>query len=158
MSRPKFAPMENVNQFRQILLLTLAKFADPHTIKYASEEVREIMSEHVTNMERMNVFLYHLSDFNPSMKLLQRKEHMKLMGAIGEIFEEKCLPLMPKIVNFYAKRIKDSDPSLHQTLSEGLGSIIHYSFGKLGEEEMQDQLAPILRLLYHNIATANKVQ
>lgn len=57
----------------------------------------------------MNVFVYHITDFNDSMKNFQRKELIKILGQASEIFQEKLLSFMPKVLAFYAKRIKDAD-------------------------------------------------
>jgi len=57
----------------------------------------------------MNVFIYHLSEFNDAMKNFQRKEMIKILGSASEIFQDRMLPFLPKIMAFYAKRIKDSD-------------------------------------------------
>lgn len=68
-----------VNQFRQMILISLGKLRDQSTVKTANEELRELMTEHVTNADRMNVLLFHICDFNDSMKPNQKKEHLKLL-------------------------------------------------------------------------------
>jgi len=60
--------MENVNQFRQVLLQSLNKLGDQSTVKAANEEVIALMQEHAINNERMNVVVYHLTEFNDTMK------------------------------------------------------------------------------------------
>ena len=60
--------MENVNQFRQVLLQSLNKLGAQSTVKAANEEVVALMQEHVINNERMNVVIYHLTEFNDTMK------------------------------------------------------------------------------------------
>ena len=47
---------------------SLSKFADNSTLKYAMEEVKEIMSEHITDSERMTVFILMISDVHDQMK------------------------------------------------------------------------------------------
>ena len=59
------------------------------------------MIEHVTNSERMNIFIYHLMEFNDAMKNYQRKENIKILGNCANIFEEKLTPFIPKILTFY---------------------------------------------------------
>jgi hypothetical protein len=97
-----FGPsFQNVNQFRQALLIALGKYKEISTQKTAQDEVRELMTEHVTNNERMNVLIFHICDFNDSMRANQKKEHIKLLGQAGEIFEGKLIPFLPKILPFF---------------------------------------------------------
>lgn len=44
-------------QFRHCLLAALSKYSSNHTTKTATEEMKELMTEHITNTERMNIFL-----------------------------------------------------------------------------------------------------
>jgi hypothetical protein len=68
-----------------------------------------LVQEHVINSERMNVVIYHLTEFNDTMKPFQRKELIKLLASSAEVFQDKMVPFMPKILAFYGKRIKDVD-------------------------------------------------
>lgn len=72
-----------------------------------------LMSDHVSNSERMNVVVYHLTEFNDTMKSFQRKELIRLLGNAAEVFDEKMVQFMPKVLAFYGKRIKDVDQGLH---------------------------------------------
>lgn len=64
-----FPPIENVQQFRQFLVMSLSKLSEPHTVKIAHDEIKELMTEHITNTDRMNAFLYALSETNEHMKV-----------------------------------------------------------------------------------------
>jgi hypothetical protein len=86
------------------------------------------MNEYVTNNERMNVVIYHVTEFNDTMKTFQRKEHIKILGNAAEIFQEKMMQFMAKVLAFYAKRIKDVDQSLHVVLADTMGVIVHEVF------------------------------
>jgi hypothetical protein len=55
----------------------------------ALEEVRDLMTEHVTNTDRMNAFFSSLAaDNKHNINQNQRKEIIKLFGLAAEIFEE----------------------------------------------------------------------
>jgi hypothetical protein len=58
------------------------------------------------------------------MKNLQRKELIKLLGTAAEVFNDKVSQFIPKILQFYHKRVKDADNFLHIPLSETMGSIV----------------------------------
>jgi hypothetical protein len=80
--------------------MTLAKLGDSHTQRSALDEVRELMTEHITNTDRMNAFLYMISEFNEHTKPNHKKELIKLYGMGAEIFEEALIPFMPKILTY----------------------------------------------------------
>ncbi|CAI2384369.1 unnamed protein product [Moneuplotes crassus] len=127
MSKKKgfYANINSNQEFRQALLQSLSKFEDNHTQKTAWNEVRELMTEHIINTERMNTFLYLISEQNQHMKISQ-KEYIKLYGLAGEIFEETLLPFIPKIMGYMKKKLKNNDTHLHEVCSESLGSIVHH--------------------------------
>ena len=56
----------------------------------AHEEMKDLMTEHITNTDRMNAFLSALStsDTKYNSNKGQRKEIIKLYGIAAEIFEE----------------------------------------------------------------------
>ena len=68
--------------------MSISKFSDPHTSKIAHDEIRELMTEHITNTDRMNVFLLSISETTELMKVSQKKELIKLYAEAAEIFEE----------------------------------------------------------------------
>ena len=80
--------------------MSLSKFGESHTIKIAHDEVRELMTEHVTNTDRMNAFLFALSESNEHMKLSHKKELIRIYAEAAEIFEEALLPFLSKILGY----------------------------------------------------------
>lgn len=58
------------------------------------------MTEHITNTDRMNAFLFALSESNEYMKPNHKKELIKIYGISAEIFEEALIPFMPKILSY----------------------------------------------------------
>jgi len=109
-----YSHIETNQEFRQCLLQSLSKFSDTHTQMTAVEEVKELMTEHIINTERMNTFLYTISEQNQHMKSSQKKEYIKLYGLAGEIFEETLLPFVPKIMTYIQKKLKENDHHLHE--------------------------------------------
>ena len=61
-------------------------------------EVKELLSEHITDSERMSIFIHSIGEFNEQMKPTQKKEQIKLFGLLGEFFGENLIPFMPKII------------------------------------------------------------
>lgn len=114
------------------------------------------MTEHITNTERMNTFLHAIAEQNEHMKTQQKKEHIKLYGVASEIFEEALIPFLPKIVNYLQRRVKEGETSMHQVLSESIGSVAHHLFKKLDTQDAIDNLNIIMKMLLKNIQSANK--
>lgn len=98
--------------------MSLAKFNDPLTTKQASDEVHELMTEHITNTDRMNAFLFMLAEHHDHMKVHHKRELIKVYGAAAEIFEEALLPFLPKIQSYLERKLKDGDPQLHQAIAD----------------------------------------
>ena len=67
------------------------------------------MTEHITNTDRMNAFLFMLQEHNEHMKPNHRRELIKLYSTAAEIFEEALVPFMPKLMNFINRKLKDND-------------------------------------------------
>lgn len=74
--------------------MALSKLSEPHTQRIALEEVKELMTEHITNTERMNTFLYQLSESNEHTKISHKKELIKIYSLSAEIFEEALVPFI----------------------------------------------------------------
>jgi hypothetical protein len=77
--------------------MSLAKFQDNLTTKQASDEVHELMTEYITNTDRMTAFLFMLQDHNEHMKIYHKRELMKIYATAAEIFEDALIPFLPKI-------------------------------------------------------------
>ena len=89
--------IKNSQDFKNAVYQTLSKFGDNSTLKYAQDEIRELMAEHITDSERMNLFINMISDINDQLKPMQKKEQLKIFGQLGEMFGENVLPFMPKL-------------------------------------------------------------
>ena len=78
--------------FERQLLNILSKFGDPHMMAIANEEVNRFMMQDIREHEHMVIFLNKLSESNDHMKLLQKKEYIKIFGRAASIFEEALTP------------------------------------------------------------------
>ena len=150
--RAVFPQIDSIQQFRQCLLASLSKFGDSYTQKTAWDEVKELMTDHITNTDRMNLFLYTISEQNEHMKSSQKKEHIKLYGLAGEIFEDSLLPFIPKILNYLQKKLKEGDQHMHVPVSDSLGILVHHVLKKVPTmDDCVENLSSILRLVFQNL-------
>mmetsp|Transcript_1212 Transcript_1212/g.1376 ORF Transcript_1212/g.1376 Transcript_1212/m.1376 type:complete len:82 (+) Transcript_1212:573-818(+) len=63
--------------FKHSLLETLSKFGKMHTQQQAAEELKKLMTNDITENDRMNLFLSSLANINEHMKVNQMKEQIK---------------------------------------------------------------------------------
>ena len=159
MSKKGYFPNIETNQeFRQWLLQSLSKFSDSHTQVTAWDEVKELMTEHIINTERMNTFLYLISEQNQHMKVTQKKEYIKLFGLAGEIFEETLLPFIPKIMTSLQKKLKENDHHLHEAWSESLGVIVHHVLKNIEDfDKTVENFNSILKTVFGLLNNPNKI-
>lgn len=62
-----FPAIDSMAHFKHHLNMTLSKLRDPLTVPQAKEELNELMTEHVTNTDRMNTFLAALSGLSTNI-------------------------------------------------------------------------------------------
>ena len=145
-----------LQKFREKLFNGLSKLSDSSTTHTGTELVKEIMRTHITNTDRMNLFITMISDFNLHMKITTKREYIKLFGIAGEIFEESFIPFVPKILHLLVKKV--IDPQIHVAVSDALGVLIHHTLKNLdSEEDKHSQLSFIISLLFQQINSNNKI-
>lgn len=69
----------------------------------------------------MLLVISYLSEPSDHNKTTTKKEYIKLFGLMAEIFEEKILDFLPRILNAVNKRLKDADSVLHSAISDTFG-------------------------------------
>lgn len=85
------------------------KFAEIDMVQKANEEIRDLMTEHITNTDRMNTLLSAFgNDTKYNLNKNQRKEIIKLYGVAAEIFEESLTTFVPKLVLLFQKLLKEN--------------------------------------------------
>jgi len=98
----------------------LSKFQDFNLAAAAHEEMRDLMTEHITNSDRMNAFLSALAQEGnataPGYKN-QRREMIKLYGIASEIYEDALITFVQKMVLYFQKLLKENEPHYHQTIA-----------------------------------------
>eukprot|EP00347_Sterkiella_histriomuscorum_P016463 403353082 len=133
-------PAESLFEFRKNLLSILSKFSDTHTTKQGMTEMRQFMTQDITDNDRMNCFLSAISDQNEHMKPQQKKEQIKIFGLAAEIFEDALLPFMPKILTSLQKKLKEGTTQIHEAVSDALGQLVFYIINKVEEYDEKREL------------------
>ncbi len=57
------------------------------------------------------------------MKTASKREHVRIFGQLGEIFGDKIIPFLPKILQFYQKKFRDIDPLVVTAFAESMGTL-----------------------------------
>ena len=148
--------------FKSALQAAITKLAEPSTVQQGQEEIEDLMvlSVHLSEQDRMNVVLYHVSEMfssgeTGSMKACLRRELMRVIAKVAEVFQEGMAAQMPKVIAFFSKRMKDtSDANMQAVVAETLSKIM-CSVSKQPENE---QISSLLKSIYQIISNANKVQ
>lgn len=91
--------------------------------------MHELMTEHITNTDRMNAFwsLLATESSHHDAKPQHKKEVLKNFGKAAEVFEDALIPFIQKIFGYLFKKIRDQDSNIHSTVAEQIGQIIHFS-------------------------------
>ena len=97
-----------------------------HTQATGSKEIKNILSNYVTDSERMNTIISCLSEQNEHQKVSMKKEVLKIFGALGQIFEDKIIEFLPKILQALNKRIKAGEQQLWPFIGDSLGWLISF--------------------------------
>jgi hypothetical protein len=153
----KNTPVDSLQKFRMMLNNSLAKLSDASTIKTGIEEIKQIMRVQIINADRMNLFITAITEFNPSTKLLQKKESFKLFGVAGEIFQETINPFVPKILTIATKKLENTH--LHEAISDAIGVMCHYAIkSKELVSQQVECLIQILEPIFKSLSTLKKSQ
>lgn len=144
-------------EFERQLLNILSKFGDNHTMAIANEEINRFMMQDIREHEHMVIFLNKLSESNEHMKILQKKEYVKIFGRAASIFEEALTPYAQKIINVLQKKAKEESAELNGVIADTYGQLT-FSIVPKGEtlESQLELLNMMLRSAYSLLKNANK--
>ena len=95
-------------QFKQHIQHAFHKLSDPSTVSTAHFELEELIRgpHAIGDQERMTTVLYHINEEfsgneSTSMKSTLRRELIKLVAKVAEVFEESMLTQLPKLIVFF---------------------------------------------------------
>ncbi|EAR95216.2 hypothetical protein TTHERM_00378800 (macronuclear) [Tetrahymena thermophila SB210] len=164
--KKKFTNIQNIesnNQaYRQAILQSLSKLNDQHTVKTGLEELKDILTNYATDNDRILIAILAIQESNTGgQKMSTKREFIKLIGLLAQIFEEKILDYLPRILAILNKKIKECDSSLQGVVSETFGQLIEYSLRKVdpqvGLRYLQQTVKVIQQNFSHNSATIQQV-
>ena len=149
--------IETTQAFRQSFLSSLSKLSSNSTLKTGLDEIRELLTNHLKDNERLLIVLNSLSEIHQQhQKPSTRKECIKVYGLIAEIYEDKILEIFPKIITSLNKRLKEGDNQLNQAISETTGLLIEHIFKHVDPQEAIKPLSSAIFLFFENFSHDQK--
>ena len=113
--------------------------------KQANEELRSLLINQVLDPERMLMVLRLISETNEFQKSATKRELIRVIIILAQVFEEKLVDYLPKILSIMAKRIKEEDPQVNAACAEATKAIISISLKGLSAEQFTEQLDLMLK-------------
>ena len=97
-----------------------------------------------------------LAEQNEHQKTSTKKESIKIISLMAEIYEEKIIEILPRILALISKRLKENDGQIHSTISETIGNVIGFGLKNLNMEQSCKHLQIIFKTFYSLFNTGNK--
>ena len=97
-----------------------------------------------------------LSENDDHHKVGARRETLKVLGIVAEVFKGKTLEFLPKILSLLAKKLKENNPQIHESLSDAIGSVIGFGVQSLPTREACRHINTTLRNLYVLCESSNR--
>jgi len=120
------------------------------------EEIRDLLANQVQDSDRIALTLNIIAENNEHQKPAMKKETLKIIGVMAEVFEERIIEFLPKILALATKKIKDNDPQLHGPLSDSIGSVIGFGLRNLDLDQSYKQISNALKAFYQLLSTGSK--
>ena len=130
--------------------------SESSTKKTGLDEIRDLLVSHVQDSDRMNLVLTLLSETSDHQKPAGKKESMRVIGMMAEIFEDKLANFLPRILQLMSKKLKENDPQIHDTLSASLGNLITFTFRNLDLDTAYKNLNHIFTSLFQLCSKGNR--
>jgi hypothetical protein len=107
--------------------------------------LRDLFTNHVRDPARISLALKLISETNEHQSSTMKKEFIKVIIILAEVFEEKLVEFLPKILSIILKRIKEDDPQLNSACTETMGTLISTCLKGLPTQYLTEQLAAIFK-------------
>lgn len=131
--------------------------SDNATQKRAVEELRDLFINQIQDSERIGIVLNCISESNEHQKSSTKKELVKVIGILAEIFHDRLLEFLPRILHIITKRLRENDTQVNATCADTIGVVISICLRELALDQSYKHLTTIFRTFF-NIFTKNSKQ
>ncbi|KAI5442189.1 hypothetical protein KIW84_011309 [Lathyrus oleraceus] len=123
---------------KQRVLTALNKVGDRDTHQIGTNQLHTILNS--LTPQSISPFLSCILDIHSEQKTSIRKQCIKLMGTLAEVYEALVLPHLPKMVATVVKCFRDSDSSVREACVEMVAVVA----SKLGNQNNEDKVFVLL--------------
>ena len=120
------------------------------------DDIHNILSQQAQGPEYISLVLHLLSENDEHQKVGARRETLKVLGIMAEVFENKILEFFPKILSLVTKKLKENNPQIHDSLSDAMGSVVGFGLRRLPAEDACRHINSALRTFYSLSESSNK--
>jgi len=106
------------------------------------------LSEKAHVVETIPFVLNILSENNTNDKNFNFKENYKVLAILAEVYGNKILAFLPKILSIASSGLKENNPHIHEPLSDSIGSVIGYGLGNVSVNEACKHINSVLNSFY----------
>lgn len=140
------------------LQMALGKLGALDTQQKGMEEIKDYLRTYKHSEDKISHFISSLNPNNEHMlSLNHKKEFIKLYGIMAEVLESECVPYLGKIFAALLKKLKEANPSLHETISQSYGSIVHNTLHTLPDLPSScNQMTNVLKPLFEGLSSSNR--
>ena len=95
--------------------------------------------------ERLTTVLRLIAETNEHQKSATKKELVRAIIVLAEVFEEKLVEYFPKIIAIIARRLKEDDPQVNVASAETTKALISTCLKGLSAEQFTEQVDMMLK-------------
>jgi len=147
---------EKLRSFNQLFLSALTKLNDIPTKQLGLEEIRNLLAQKFHALETIPFVLNILSENKDDDKNSTSKENFKVLAILADIYGNRILSFLPKILSIASSSLKENNPQNHEPLSDALGSVIGYGLGNISVEEGCRYINSVLNSFYILSESSNR--
>ncbi|KAL4455139.1 hypothetical protein ABPG74_006521 [Tetrahymena malaccensis] len=120
----------NLQQFKAAIKQTIYRIYDNFTVDAALLEMKQILSNYgeIGKQERLSALCDTLLESKNNLSSKQKKDVLKVLGIIGEIYQKYVFISWNKICKVLSKKICDDDANTYLALAENVGILVQKAF------------------------------
>ena len=104
----------------------------------------------------MAAMLKVISDTKEHQNKNMKKELINVIPILADVFEEKLVEFLPKILSILSQRIREDDPQLNSACAEAIGAMVSLSLKGLPTRNLTEKLVGIFNTFLKLLPTSGK--
>ena len=117
--------------------------------------IRNFFISQVQTYDRIEILLSQLSSNNLFEKVKAKRGLIKIIGVMAEVFQERLIDFLPRILQILIKKLKENDSQLYNALSESVEALVIFVFPEIEVEVACDNIRNILSQFFYLCGTGH---